>query len=691
MATALSVTTAAATLLVGAPPAGASLIKFVRADSLAYTDSYQPNTAFVDVPGNAPVGARRDENHKKHVSRSFFTFDLSAYRGKLIKNAYAVAREVQVEDCTKQRRVEVWRTAAVTAQTTWNNPPAALAKLGEFTVSYYGCPSGYLEVDALDAVRDAVAHGDGTLTIEMRIPEDNEGNTHLGRTFRRDFGISIDANTTPFTPTALKVDQSSCNGPAPILTGSRGPVLSAQTGDSDAPEGGNGDFVYATFALWPVDDPSARREWENVGISTSPESRISLHLPYGSLTDGTYAFQVKSHDRDSETGWSEECRFTTDTVRPVGAPTVTSTDYPQNVWSGGGGIPGEFTFSLPGVSDLDGFSYGLWGARSYVAADADGKATVTITPTDDGPVQLQVSGLDKAGNWSDTTYYYLYVNSTSPTIEDLDPEAWYGEPHRIVFRPSMAGVVSYAYTIGYGPEQTVAAAADGTAQITVTPQDSYTEIRVRSVTAAGLRSSDAWTYLVSTTTPFVSSPDWPENETGKKFGSTGTFAFRPHMAGVTEYVWSINDMEPQTVAAGPDGSATVSWTANAFDWQYVVVYSRTADGTESEMSYYGFRVETVAPIVDGPEWGQVAGVFGQPISFGFSPQADNVVSYTYQIDGFDAVTVPAGADGKATTTWTPQYAGEPYAWYTMQVRSLSADGLVSNPIYLYFSVQEQQG
>jgi hypothetical protein len=689
VATALSVTTAAATLLVGAPPAAASLIKFVRAGSLAYTDSFEPNTPHVDVPGNAPVGAWRDDNHKKHVSRSFFTFDLSAYRGKQIKNAYAVAREVAVEDCTKQRRVEVWRTEPVTAQTTWNNPPAALEKLGEFTVSYYGCPSGYLEVDALGAVRDAITRADATLTVEMRIPEDNEGNTHLGRTFRRDFGISIDANTTPFTPTALRVDQSSCAGPEPVLTGSRAPVLSAQTGDPDVNETGGGDIVYATFALWPVNDPSARREYTDVGIATEPDSRISLHLQYGSLTDGTYAFQVKSYDKDSETGWSEECRFTIDTVRPAGAPTVTSTDYPENTWSGGGGIPGEFTFSLPGVSDLDGFSYGLWNETSYVAADANGKATVTITPTRDGLVVLYVSGRDKAGNWSDRTAYYLYVKSTSPTIEDLDPEAWFGQPHRIALRPSMDGVVSYVYTVGYGPEQTIAAAADGTAQITVTPEESYTEIRVRSVTAAGLRSSEAWTYIVATTTPFVSSTDWPQGQLGKKLGSTGTFTFRPHMAGVTEYVWSINDMAPQTVPAGPDGTATVSWTANVPHWQYLVVYSRTADGIESEMAYHDFMVESISPVIEGVEWGQVAGTFGQPITFAFSPQADGVVSYTYQIGNDPEVTIAAGADGKATATWTPVFAGDPFTGYSLQVRSLSADGTVSDPRYLYFYVTQE--
>ncbi|BCJ72384.1 hypothetical protein CS0771_19280 [Catellatospora sp. IY07-71] len=688
MAAALSAATAAATVLVGAAPAGASLITFKRADSLAYTDSFTPDTAHVGVPGHAPVGAWRDDDHKKHVSRSYFTFDLAAYRGKTIKTAYGVAREVEVADCDKQRRVEVWRTAPVTAQTTWNNPPAPIAKLGELTLSYYGCPSGYLEFDALEAVRDAITRADATLTVELRIPEDNEGNVHLGRTFDRGLGISINANTTPHTPTSLKVDYSSCAGPEPLLISSRSPVLSAQTGDPDVNETGGTDFVYATFAIWPVADPSARREYANVGISTSPESRIQLQLPYDSLTDGTYAFQVKATDNEAETGWSEECRFTVDTVRPAGAPTVTSTDYPSDEWAGGGGVPGQFTFSMPGVADLDGFSYTVgWQGSSYVAADANGNATVTITPTEDGPLQLHVRAYDKARNPSESTTYDFYVRPTSPTIEDLDPQGWLGQARRIVFRPNMSDVVSYVYTVNYGPEQTVTAAADGTAQVEVTPQDGYTEIRVRSVTAAGLRSSEGWTYLIAATTPYVSSPDWPYAETGKPMGSTGTFTFRPHTAGVTEYVWSVDGQEPQTVAANADGVATVSWTATTSGWHSVIVYSRTAGGTESEAAYYDFIVDSVSPVIDshGVQWGQTAGQVGEPISFGFSPRAQNVVSYTYRIGSEDEVTVPAGADGKAAIAWTPASTGG----YLLQVRSTSADGTVSDLAYFYFYVNQQ--
>ncbi|GHJ48906.1 hypothetical protein Cs7R123_62480 [Catellatospora sp. TT07R-123] len=683
-AAAVSLATAA-TVLTGTP-AQASLLQLVRADSVAYTDSREPNTAHVDVPGDAPVGAWRDEQGKKHTSRSYFTFDLSAFRGRQLKSAYAIAQEVAVTDCDKQRRVEVWRTAPVTAQTTWRNPPAELAKLGEFTVSYFGCPSGYLEVGALDAVRDALARPDAALTIELKIPADSEGNPHLGRTFARGFGISIDSNAAPFTPTALKVDQSACGGPAALLTSSRGPVLSAQTSDPDVNETGGSDSVYATFALWPVADPSARREYPEVGPITNSFPKAQLFLPYGALTDGTYAFQVKARDADSETGWSAECRFTVDTVRPAGVPTVTSTDYPENTAGGGGGIPGRFTFSLPGVSDLGGFLYGLGYATTYVAAAADGTATVTVTPSQDGPASLHVLARDRAGNFSDERVYQFYVNRTAPDVEDLDPQAWVGQPHRIVFRPQMAGVVSYAYTVNNGPEQTVAAAADGTAQIAFTPQDSYTELRVRSVTAAGWRSSEGWLPIMISTAPTVSSAQWPSSEVGAKVGTTGTFTFRPQMAGVTEYVWTVDDVETGTAAAGPDGTAAVTWTATASGWHYVTVYSRTADGTESELGYYEFQVDTTAPVIDAgvPPY-QYAGVFGQPITFRVSPREQGAVSYSYRVEGATDLSVTAAADGTAVITWTPTDTA--VTFYTLQVRAIGADGTPSEAAYFGFYVR----
>lgn len=687
LAAALALATAVTGLVVTAAPAAASLQTFRVADSLTWTDSHTPKAAHFDVDGPAPVGAWRDDAGKRHVSRSYFTFDLTPYRGKTIKTAYAVAREAEVADCRKPRRVEVWQTTPVTSKTSWDKPPKELAKLGEFTISYYGCPSGYLEVDMLAQVRAALARNESTFTVELRMPKGAEKNVHLGRSFERRFGIVVDANSAPHVPTELKVNQALCAGPEPMLVASRGPMLSVRTSDPDVNETGGSDFVYATFAIWPVDDPSARREYADVGLATDTNPYIYLYLPWDSLVDGTYAFQAKATDNEAETDWSPECRFTVDTVAPTGIPSVTSTDYPDDgEWHGGAGIPGEFTFRLPGAA---GFRYGLNGPYSYVAADADGSATVTVTPDALFSATLYVAGVDEAGNQTDVVYYQFMVRDTGPTIVDLDAEAWLGQPHRIALSPNMADVVSYVYTVDYGPEQTVAANADGTAQVVLTPQETFTEFRVRAFTSAGLRSGESWIPIYVTTSPFVSSPDWPENEVGAPIGTAGTFTFRPHMPGVTEYVWYVDGMEPQTVPAGPDGGATVSYTPTVAWNSYLAVFSRTAEGAESEVAFYSFQPQTLAPVIDAGELqpNQTSGPVGQPITFTFSPRLPQAASYTYRINQGAEVTVPAGADGTATVTWTPKVFNSDWGGSTtLDVFSTSTDGRVSDRSYFSFYV-----
>ncbi|GAA2702772.1 hypothetical protein ACFY2R_24640 [Micromonospora olivasterospora] len=103
----------------------------------------------------------------------------------------------------------------------------------------------------------------------------------------------------------------------------------------------------------------------------------------------------------------------------------------------------------------------------------------------------------------------------------------------------MENVVEYTYRLNGGPEQTVAAAADGTATVTVT----------------------------STQVPA---------------GTPGTFVFGPGMPGVTEHVYSFDGRPAQTVAAGADGAAAVTYTPTTAGLHRVTVYSRTGDGTVSE-------------------------------------------------------------------------------------------------------------
>ncbi|MEU9510261.1 hypothetical protein AB0D32_28725 [Micromonospora sp. NPDC048170] len=283
--------------------------------------------------------------------------------------------------------------------------------------------------------------------------------------------------------------------------------------------------------------------------------------------------------------WAEG-RFTVDTTSPA-PPTVSSTDYPaDDGWYGGPGIPGQFTFSAGGDTDVVGFRYGLAsGPMADVAADAPGgSATVTVTPDRDGPRTLTVEAVDHAGNRSPATSYMFRVRSTSPTITDGNPTAGYGQPRTLTFTPRMEDVVEYTYRLNDGPEQTVAAVADGTATVTITPtRPGYNDVYVRSRTAGDLPSGEGTYRFHLATKPTVSSVEYPINKIqGAVAGTPGTFALQAGMPGVTEFVYSFDGRPTQTVAAGPDGSASVGYTPATAGLHRITVYTRTGDGIVSE-------------------------------------------------------------------------------------------------------------
>lgn len=267
-------------------------------------------------------------------------------------------------------------------------------------------------------------------------------------------------------------------------------------------------------------------------------------------------------------------------------PTVSSTDYPaDDGWYGGPGIPGLFTFAAAtGDADVVGFRYALMGgpANSVAADQPGGSATVTVVPDDDGPRTLSVQAVDQAGNVSPITSYTFRVRVTSPTITDGDPTAGYGQPRALTFAPGMEDVVEYTYRLNDGPEQTVAAATDGGATVTITPTPGYNTVYVRSRTAAGLPSGEATYRFHLATKPTVNSVEYPLNKTGAPAGTPGTFVFGPGMPGVTEYVYSFDGRPTQTVAAGVDGSASVTYTPTTAGIHRIAVYTRTGDGIVSE-------------------------------------------------------------------------------------------------------------
>ncbi|TCO55808.1 LamG domain-containing protein [Actinocrispum wychmicini] len=106
--------------------------------------------------------------------------------------------------------------------------------------------------------------------------------------------------------------------------------------------------------------------------------------------------------------------FVVDRVAPDKQPTVTGVLYQEDGrWHGGVGVPGTFTFGANGVIDIDHYLYG-WNDQPSTQVDAQslgGQATVALAPDRDGPRDLFVQSVDRAGHRSATRVFHIYVRA----------------------------------------------------------------------------------------------------------------------------------------------------------------------------------------------------------------------------------------------------------------------------------------
>ncbi|GIH20614.1 hypothetical protein Raf01_87860 [Rugosimonospora africana] len=598
------------------PAAAGHNNQYAQQTSLRYTDSRDVHAS--NTPdGDIPVGAWRDANGTQHISRVYAAFDISSFASKKLYTATLFTRESQATDCA-DRAIQVWKTAPAT-NPTWVKPPAELALAGTIGTTT-ACPAN-LQLDLTSLVQQALAAGQSTLSLELRVPAHDEGKLDLGRFLSGYYGVTLSVNydSLPAQPTKLYNAGQACvdQAPGPYLAmrpAFAGPVLSALFQDADS-----NDRLTASFAVWPVDHPDQRTVFNaNAAVSGHWSS---AQVPAGALADNTaYAWQATLNDDSETSAPSTTCYFTTDATAP-GQPTVSSSNYPESTFVDGG-TPAHFTFDANGAPDVAGFQYS-WNDLSVncgyttspdgepqwrdpytlpgmVRADAlGGSATVDLSPPNAGPNRLYVQSVDRACNVSEEFTYEVYVNDTSPTITASGTPA-VGQPLTLTLTPNPAvtQVLNYTYQVNNSATQTVAAQPDGSATITVTPQN-YGQFTVQ----AASHSANGWVsplarYSTSlTNAPTVTSDIYPDyfatNESGGGVGVTGHFTFDSPLSGIAGYQYWIDWNESFTVPVGPDGTATVSYTPDYDGLHELDVFAVDQNGSVvSDPGTYYFNVNS---------------------------------------------------------------------------------------------------
>ncbi len=176
---------------------------------------------------------------------------------------------------------------------------------------------------------------------------------------------------------------------------------------------------------------------------------------------------------------------------------------------------------------------------------------------------------------------------------------------------------------------------------------------------------------------------WPQRSSQPL---TAPLTFRTRMDDVVSYTCQLNDGPEQTVSAGADGVAQLSYVP-ASQGGILTVRSTTSTGLRSYPNYLYLTV-TSQPVVTSAEFrfdSEPSVPVGKSGTFTFAPHMHGVVEYVYQFnrgleDEQSQQIVAAGADGKVSIPFTTARFGG----HSLHVVSRTANGTVSQETEVWF-------
>lgn len=213
----------------------------------------------------------------------------------------------------------------------------------------------------------------------------------------------------------------------------------------------------------------------------------------------------------------------------------------------------------------------------------------------------------------------------------------------------------------------------GSATVSLMVSSGPARLRVRSIDAAGNRSTPvSYEIFVPAGAPAITvvgdQPEW-----GKPV--TLRFAAYPGVEGTVDFQYSVDNAAPQVVAAGADGTATISFTAGNVNGHYVTVRSRSANGWVSPENSWHHHFDLrptvrseVYPGGDTPTGGVgVEGTFAVTPAPGLTDLSGFMYAFAWDQE---LTFVPLAADGTATITWTPAESG----FHDLEIIPVRPDG-----------------
>ncbi|MEV2236512.1 hypothetical protein [Micromonospora sp. NPDC049891] len=330
----------------------------------------------------------------------------------------------------------------------------------------------------------------------------------------------------------------------------------------------------------------------------------------------------------------------------------------------------------PGAPDVVSYTYQMrdvWGqtrGTGSVAARPDGTADLTWTVTHHEIRSLLVQSVSADGTVSVSRYLGYIVDGAAPTVSRTPGVGWV-EPTTFTARTRMANPVEYVVTVNSdaASRQTLTPGADGSATFELLPTVKGSHyITVYARNAAGVQTSTATILWSVSNRPPVTSTAFPADGVGRVW--PGSFTFTAGMPGTTAFRYRINEGPVTTLPAGPDGTATLSWTPPGVGEYELLAWSTTATGSTSSVTEHRFRIaHRPVSLSDVSPPSVATGKVHMLELTGFDLHKDDVVEVTpaggkpvraqvHQVTGdrvrmLAFVDLAGAATGPATVTLTP--------------------------------------
>jgi concanavalin A-like lectin/glucanase superfamily protein len=363
-------------------------------------DLAQVGNCYTPGGGCAGIGA----------ARAYFQFDTTILNGsQTLFSAKLITQVANSPNCERRRHDLYIAYAQLNDGLTWNSQPASKFIGWADAPVVHGCAN---ENGAVEFPFDVGEVTRGGFSAYYLRAQDEVDQIAWRRYYSAATKLSVTYNTPPNPAEQLTTDPPM---PAPC----RWCGGESFVGDN---------FIRLQTRLSDADNEVVKPEWniyrdgvletrwgdlQNSGSSHSTD--IDLRSLNGVTIDWyVHGWDVWSNgDLAQAGGWGRgPGPFVVDQVGVDVAPTVSGVLYADdNRWHGGVGVPGTFSFGANGVMDIDHYLYG-WNDPPSIKVDAaslGGPATVSLLPPGDGPRDLYVQSVDRAGHRSPTKVYHFYV------------------------------------------------------------------------------------------------------------------------------------------------------------------------------------------------------------------------------------------------------------------------------------------